>query len=114
MPGQRRLSDAFRTTPRGENEKGCGIGYALAADSYEGVSGVDARTVAAPDAITAFAVPNPRLFLAGQSVFSGLVAQRVASPSGSPSLLWIGQCYLNQPFQLPAVFHVSPPESGLQ
>ena len=57
--GQRRLSDAFRKTARGENEKGCGIGYALATHSYEGVSSVDARTVAAPDAITAFAVPNP-------------------------------------------------------
>ena len=41
------------------NKKGCGIGYALAADSCEGVSSVDTCTVAAPDAITAFAVPNP-------------------------------------------------------
>lgn len=42
-----------------KKEKGRGIGYALAASSYEGANRVDARTVAAPDAITAFAVPNP-------------------------------------------------------
>jgi hypothetical protein len=39
--------------------KGCEIGYALGANSREGVGGVDAYTVAAPDAIAAFAVPNP-------------------------------------------------------
>src|SRR5215467_2767813 len=42
-----------------ENEKGCDIGYALAVSSCEGVSSVDACTVAAVDVITAFAVPNP-------------------------------------------------------
>jgi hypothetical protein len=39
--------------------KGCDIGYALAAHSCEGANSVDARTVTALDAITAFAVPNP-------------------------------------------------------
>jgi hypothetical protein len=39
--------------------KGCDIGYALAASSCEGAFGVDACTVTALDAITAFAVPNP-------------------------------------------------------
>jgi hypothetical protein len=39
--------------------KGCDIGYALAASSCEGALGVDACTVTALDAITAFAVPNP-------------------------------------------------------
>jgi hypothetical protein len=39
--------------------KGCDIGYARAASSCEGAFGVDARTVTALDAITAFAVPNP-------------------------------------------------------
>jgi hypothetical protein len=42
-----------------ENLKGRDIGYALATDSCEGVNSVEARTVTAPDAITAFAVPNP-------------------------------------------------------
>ena len=39
--------------------KGCDIGYALAASSCEGANSVEARTVTALDAITAFAVPNP-------------------------------------------------------
>jgi len=59
---------------------------------------VDACTVAAPDAITAFAVPNPNCSSQSQSVFSGLVAQRVASPSRSPSLLRVGDIW-SQPFQ---------------
>ena len=43
----------------GKKGKGCGIGYALAANSCEGVGSVGACTVAALDAITAFAVPSP-------------------------------------------------------
>jgi hypothetical protein len=39
--------------------KGCDIGYALAANSCEGANSVEACTVTALDAITAFAVPNP-------------------------------------------------------
>src|SRR6266849_10858381 len=39
--------------------KGCDIGYALAASSREEANSVDACTVTALDAITAFAVPNP-------------------------------------------------------
>ena len=41
------------------NRKGCDFGYALAANSCERVNNVEARTVTALDAITAFAVPNP-------------------------------------------------------
>jgi hypothetical protein len=41
------------------NEKNRDIGYALAANSCERVSDVDTCTVAVPDAISAFAVPNP-------------------------------------------------------
>jgi hypothetical protein len=41
------------------NRKGCDFGYALAADSCEGAASVDACTVTALGAITAFAVPNP-------------------------------------------------------
>ena len=43
----------------GKNEKGRDIGYGLAANSCEGANSVDACTVTAPDAISAFAVPNP-------------------------------------------------------
>gem|GEM_PF-7097866 len=39
--------------------KGCDFGYALAGNSRERVPSVDACTVTALDAITAFAVPNP-------------------------------------------------------
>ena len=39
--------------------KGCDFGYALADNSRERVPSVDACTVTALDAITAFAVPNP-------------------------------------------------------
>src|SRR3984885_140773 len=44
---------------RRENLKGRDIGYALAASSCEGANSVEACTVTALDAITAFAVPNP-------------------------------------------------------
>src|SRR5262245_33144331 len=72
-----------------ENSKGCDIGYALAASSCEGANSVDACTVTALDAITAFAVPNPNCSSQRQSVFSGLAARPVSLPSESPSLLRI-------------------------
>jgi hypothetical protein len=60
----RRRKSFQATTLRGFEEdnrkgKGCDIGYALAASSCEGALSVDACTVTALDAITAFAVPNP-------------------------------------------------------
>ncbi len=73
------------------NSKGCDIGYALAASSCEGANSVDACTVTALDAITAFAVPNPNCPSQEQSVFSGLAALRVAPISRSPSLLRTGK-----------------------
>jgi hypothetical protein len=74
-----------------ENSKGCDIGYALAASSCEGANSVDACTVTALDAITAFAVPNPSCSSQNQLVFSGLVALQVALLSRSPSLLRAGK-----------------------
>jgi hypothetical protein len=71
--------------------KGCDIGYALAASSCEEANSVDACTVTALDAITAFAVPNPNCSSQSQSVFSGLVARPVTLPSKSLSLLRIGK-----------------------
>ena len=58
----------------GTKLKGRDIGYALAVNSCEGVNNVDACTVTAPDAITAFAVPNPNCSSQSPLVFSGLVA----------------------------------------
>jgi hypothetical protein len=74
-----------------KNSKGCDIGYALAASSCEGANSVDACTVTALDAITAFAVPTPTCYSQSQSVFSGLVALRGAPVSRSPSLLRTGK-----------------------
>ncbi len=76
---------------RDKNRKSCDIGYALAARSCEGANSVDACTVTALDAITAFAVPNPNCSSQSQSVFSGLVASRVALAGRSPSLLRTGK-----------------------
>jgi len=76
---------------RVENSKGCDIGYALAISSCEGANSVDACTVTALDAITAFAVPNPNCPSQEQSVFSGLAANQVALVSRSLSLLRTGK-----------------------
>lgn len=78
--------------------KGCDIGYALAASSREEANSVDACTVAALDAITAFAVPNPNCPSQDQSVFSGLVALQVALKIRSLSLLRIDKVYFVNPF----------------
>ena len=51
--------------------KGCDIGYALAANSCEGVNNVDACTVTALDVNTAFAAPNPGFPLAETAGFFG-------------------------------------------
>ena len=61
----------IRATERARNSKGCDIGYALAANSCEGANCVDACTVTAFDATTAFAVPDPDLPLAGLVGFFG-------------------------------------------
>ena len=81
-----------------ENRKGCDIGYAPAICSCEGADSVDTCTVAALDAIAAFAVPNPDSSSQSQSVFSGLVALQVALPSRSLSLLRTGKVYFANPF----------------
>jgi hypothetical protein len=60
------------------NRKGCDFGYAPAANSCEGANSPGACTIAAPDVITAFAVPNPSHSSQSLLVFSGPVARRVA------------------------------------
>src|SRR5438552_7448521 len=62
-------------------EKGCDIGYALAAGSCEEAASVETCTVTAPRCDHCFRSPRPQLLLAEQSVFSGLVAQQVTLPS---------------------------------
>ena len=95
-------------------EKGCGIGYALAIGSCERADNVDACTAAAPDVITAFAVPNPDSSSQSQPVFSGLVARQVASPSGSPGLLQIDPLLFRSTFSAVDSLQTIPPESGMQ
>jgi len=83
-----------------KNRKGCDIGYALAASSCEGANRVDACTVTALDAITAFAVPNPNCSSQIQSVFSGLAA-RPSCPSRANHSVYFGLAtiYFRQPFR---------------
>ena len=81
-----------------KNRKGCDIGYAPATNSCERARSVETCTVAALDAITAFAVPGPNCSSQNQSVFSGLVALQVALSSRSLSLLRIGKFYFAKPF----------------
>ena len=52
-----------------EKEKGCDIGYALAASSCEEADSVETCTVTALDAIAAFAVPNPNYPSQGSRFF---------------------------------------------
>jgi len=82
----------------GKKGKGCDIGYVPAISSCERANSVDPCTVAALDAITAFAVPNPNCSSQSQSVFSGLVALQVAPASRSLSLLRTGKVYFANPF----------------
>src|SRR5947199_6848927 len=82
----------------GTNSKGCDIGYALAANSCEGVDDVDACTVTALDAITAFAVPNPGCTSQCPPVFSGLATLRITPSGRSPSLLRFSNLIEAQPF----------------
>ena len=65
MPGKQKTKACLK------NSKGCDIGYALAANSCEGANNVDACTVTALDATTAFAVPDPGPLLAGPVGFFG-------------------------------------------
>jgi len=82
----------------GENEKNRDIGYALATNSCEGVDVVDTCTVAVPDAISAFAVPNPKRLLRRAVGFfgSGRRASRPALRITQPTS--VGNDYEANPF----------------
>ena len=66
---------------------------------------MDACTVAALDAITAFAVPNLGGHLATPSIFSGLAVPRVASLTDRFGLLQVGSVFVAALF---AVDEVNP------
>jgi len=73
-----------------EKEKGRDLGYALAANSCEGVDRVESCTITALDVTAAFAAPGPGYVLAEQPVFSGQDAYQVTLADVSPSLLRAG------------------------
>jgi hypothetical protein len=75
-------------------EKGCDFGYALAANSCERVHSVDACTVTAFDAITAFAVPNPNASSQNRRFFQVWVSNESLHRTQSPSLLRISYMLL--------------------
>jgi hypothetical protein len=93
-PGRHRL----RTKNAG-NGKGCDFGYALAIGSCERAHSVEACTVTALDAITAFAVPNPNYPSQGRRFFQ--VWLLIGSPRRADHSAYFGlaKFYLSQPFQ---------------
>jgi len=99
---------ALQAEQNGRKGKGCNIGYALAANSYERANSVDACTVAALDAITAFAVPNPSYSSRAVGFFgfggsTSYLVKRITQPTSG------GQCYLDQPFQPSTIHKISFP-----
>jgi hypothetical protein len=80
--------------------KGCDIGYGLATSSCEGANSVDACTVTALDAITAFAVPDPNLLLAEPVGFFGswCPANHFTEPDHS-AYFGPATIYFSQPFR---------------
>ena len=90
---------AYGKKTSAEKSKGCDIGYALAAGSCEEADSVDACTVTALDAITAFTVPNPNCSSQSQSVFSGLATRQVALRADHSAYFGSATFYFRQPFQ---------------
>ena len=82
-----------------EKGKGCDIGYALAISSCEEANSVEACTVTALDAITAFAVPNPNYSSQSRRFFQ--VWLLFGSPRRADHSAYFGlaKFYLSQPFQ---------------
>ena len=100
----RRRKSFQATTLRGFEEenrkgKGCDIGYALAANSCEGALSVDACTVTALDAITAFAVPNPNYSSQSSRFFRVRMPVRLPFQADHSAYFGLTKFYLSQPFQ---------------
>jgi len=68
-----------------KNGKGRDIGYALAASSCEGANSVDACTITALDAITAFAIPNPSCSSQSSWFFRVWLPFRLPRPADHPA-----------------------------
>ena len=87
---------AQRTLEKG---KGCDIGYALAISSCEGANSVDACTVTAFDAITAFAVPNPNCSSQSRRFFQVWLLFGLPRRADHSAYFGLAKFYLSQPFQ---------------
>jgi hypothetical protein len=83
----------------GRNKKGCDIGYALAASSCEGAHSVEACTVTALDAITAFAVPNPNFSSQSRRFFQVWMPVELPLRADHSAYFGLANFYLSQPFQ---------------
>jgi hypothetical protein len=94
----RKSKSDYGRFPRRKMEKATTLVMLQPSALCERAYSVDTCTVAALDAITAFAVPNPNCSSQNQSVFSGLVARQVALLSRSLSLLRTGKFYFANPF----------------
>ena len=100
----RRRKSFQATTLRGFEEenrkgKGCDIGYALAANSCEGALSVDACTVTALDAITAFAVPNPNYSSQISRFFQVRMPVELPLRANHSAYFGLAKFYFSQPFQ---------------
>ena len=82
-----------------EKSKGCDFGYALAISSCEGVNSVEACTVTAPDAITAFAVPNPNYSSQSRRFFQVWLLFGLPRRADHSAYFGPAKFYLSQPFQ---------------
>jgi hypothetical protein len=82
-----------------EKGKGCDIGYALAVSSCEEANSVDACTVTASDAITAFAVPNPNSSSQSRRFFQVWLLFGLPRRADHSAYFGPAKFYLSQPFQ---------------
>jgi hypothetical protein len=82
-----------------EKDKGCDIGYALAINSCEEANSVDACTVTASDAITAFAVPNPNYSSQSRWFFQVWLLFGLPRRTDHSAYFGLANFYLSQPFQ---------------
>jgi hypothetical protein len=82
-----------------EKSKGCDIGYALAVSSCEEANSVDACTVTALDAITAFAVPNPNYSSQSRRFFQVWLLFGLPRRADHSAYFGLAKFYLSQPFQ---------------
>jgi hypothetical protein len=85
-----------RTLTKG---KGCDIGYALAANSCEGANSVEACTVTALDAITAFAVPNPNFSSQSRRFFQVWLPFGLPRRTDHSAYFGLAKFYFGEPFQ---------------